>query len=178
MLRIPLSSAHTVTGLDLSTVENSSCTKPIFTTGGREGGREREREVNHISVCNSLNLTIIILDGDCGSVVLSNPHPDVRSNCGEYHIEILSKFHNVVVNEGDIGTLGGAAASGEHNLMRAAVVIVGRLCRVVGGGESGTDREVGHSNHPGADSSHSVSLVDQHLRLGHLQGDSCRANGK
>ena len=44
MLRIPLSSAHTVTGLDLSTMENSSCSKPMFTTGGREREREEERE--------------------------------------------------------------------------------------------------------------------------------------
>ena len=97
----------------------------MFTTGGKEREREREREVNHISLCNSLNLTVVILDGDCGCVVLPNPHPDVRSNCGEYHIEILSKLHNIVVNEGDIGTLGGAAVSREHNLTRAAVEIVG-----------------------------------------------------
>jgi hypothetical protein len=47
MLRTPFSWAHTVTGLALSTMENSSSSKPMFTTGEMErgeGGRERERE--------------------------------------------------------------------------------------------------------------------------------------
>jgi hypothetical protein len=48
----------------------------------------------------------------------------VTSHCGQYHIKTLPKLDDFIVNEGDIGTLGGGAVSRELDLTWTVVEIV------------------------------------------------------
>ena len=82
LLRVPVSWAHTVTWLALSTVEKSSCSNPMLTTGCvREREREREREgvILRTHAVYQFEPTVIILNSDHCCVVLSNPHSTVMS---------------------------------------------------------------------------------------------------